>query len=304
MPKMRITALYFILLIFLAGCGDNYKTEDFYSMGTFVSITLKKNRFSLATDARALVSQLENKVTTETDKANKTQNFQFDGIMRHLYDKGEDFSDMTDGRFSVFAYTIGKLYGFHEGPYHEPSEEAIDQALDDIDKMNNVQMDLGAFAKGYIVDRTVGFLKEKKVKSALVNAGGDLYALGTKGDRKWRVAIKHPDEEEKFISIISLENTAVATSGDYERFFMTKDGRRVFHIFDATTGKNPPYYRSVSVIANDTETADGLATAFFLLPPDIVEKKCKKLKTPVLLYTKEANVFKLCGWEKFENYKD
>ncbi len=101
-----------------------------------------------------------------------------------------------------------------------------------------------------------------------------------KGDRKWRVAIKHPDNNDKFLSIINIENAAVATSGDYERFFKSCEGDRIFHIFDATTGKNPYYHRSVSVIADTVEHADGLATAFFLMSKDEVAKKMSGASNP------------------------
>lgn len=301
MPKLQHTALYIVLALLLFGCGQNFKSEDFYCMGTFVSINLPDKKFELATDARALMAKLEGEVDAATKKANQSENFRFTGDMEHLYKKGMQFTDMTDGRFSMFAFTVGRLYGFPEGPYHMPSQEQIDRAVKDIKDKKDIKMDLGAFAKGYIVDRAVAMLKKNGVKDALVNAGGDLYALGDKGDRKWRVAVQHPVKKDGFISIVSLKNIALATSGDYERFFMNKEGKRIFHIFDATTGVNPPFYRSVSVIAKDTETADGLATVFFLLPEKEIAEKCAELKTPVLLYTRGQKLIKLCGWEKFED---
>jgi len=221
--------------------------------------------------------------------------------MGDLQWSGREFSELTRGRFSIYAYTIAKLYGFHEGPYRVPSEEELEKAMDQIDSMVNVQMDMGAYAKGYIVDKAVEKLKLDGVENAMVNAGGDLYALGKKGSRKWHVAIKHPDHNDKFLSVVDIENTALATSGDYERFFTAPDGHRIFHIFDVSTGKNPTFYRSVSVIAETTEQADGLATAYFLLPIEDVRIRCNALMTPVLLFTTENETVKLCGWEKFED---
>lgn len=301
MPRLLTSVICLALIALTFGCSEKYETERFYSMGTFVSLTLPEKHSDLNIEVRSEMTKLENLITSETETSNKKQIFNFTGVMKELEDYGKEYSEMTDGRFSIYAYTIASLYGFHEGPFRVPTEAELEQALDNIDKMHDVKMDMGAFAKGYIVDNAAYYLKTHGVKSGMVNAGGDLYAIGDKGDRKWRVAIKHPEKTNEFISIVNLSDKALATSGDYERFFETEDGERIFHIFDATTGKNPDYYRSVSVIADTTEKADGLATVFFLLPKEDIEKQCKRLKTPVLLYTKKEKRIKLCGWEHFEN---
>jgi len=301
MPRLFTQIICLILIALTFGCSEKFETERFYSMGTFVSITLPEKHKNLEIDVRSKMTKLENLVKSSSEKANESQNFNFTGVMNELAEYGEQYSEMTEGRFSIYAYTIAKLYGFHEGPYTEPSEDDIEKAVDDIDKMKDVKMDMGAFAKGYIVDKAVELLRSKGVDNAMINAGGDLYAIGIKGDRKWRVAVKHPDKTDEFISIVHLEDKALATSGDYERFFETKNGKRIYHIFDATTGKNPEFYRSVSVIADTTEKADALATIFFLLPETDIKIRCSKLKTPVLLYNKKDVVKKLCGWENFEN---
>jgi thiamine biosynthesis lipoprotein len=288
-----------VILLF-AGCSEEkFETERFYSMGTFVSLTLPKKDFHLAADARAKMAELENYVTSETDIANESEDFCFENDMDMLYEYGMSLGDMTDDRFSIYAETITKEYGFQQGPFRVPSDIRLQQLADNIVKMYDISMDLGAYAKGWIVDKTAESLKSKNVTSAMINAGGDLYALGSKDNHPWRVAIRHPKGSDSFISIVNLTDKAIATSGDYERFF-TLNGIRYHHIIDATTARNPEYYHSVSVIADTVMEADGLATAFFLLPSDEVEKKCRELKTPVLLYTADAKIEKLCGWEKFE----
>jgi len=301
MQKMLRAALYTILTIALFGCGNNFKSERFYAMGTFVTVTLPEKHFDKAVDVRAEITNLENLITENTNKANESQDFQFTGIMQHLFLRGLDFSKLTDGKFSIYAFTIASLYGFHEGPYRVPTDQELEKVMDKVDRLDNVLMDMGAYAKGYIVDRAIGVLVMDGIESAMINAGGDLYALGSKGSRPWRVAIKHPDSDEKVLSVINLANRAVATSGDYERFFETPDGKKIFHIFDTTTAKNPTFYSSVSVIADKAVKADGLATAFFLLPPDDIEKRCQSMNTPVLLYTRNKDIIKLCGWEDFED---
>jgi len=302
MPKLLFTAFCLLLTISLTGCGETkFKTEEFYAMGTFVSLTLPEKSFDKASDIRASLYRLESIVTSGTESANKTQNFAFTGIMKELFKTGEEYSDITNGRFSVFAYTISSLYGFHEGPFKMPSEEELEKAMNNIDNGKNVLIDMGAYAKGYIVDKTIDNIKIAGISNAMLNAGGDLYALGTKGERKWRVAVKHPEKKGEFLSVLNLQDTALATSGDYERFFINENGEKIYHIFDATTGRNPNFYKSVSVIADTAVQADGLATVFFLIPETDIKRICKNLSTPVLLYTVNGKTIKLCGWEKYED---
>lgn len=301
MRKMLGAVVYTLLIFILFGCGNEFESERFYSMGTFVSVTLPKKDFDKVIDVRTEMTNLENMVTEATKKANETQNFEFTGMMQNLFLRGLDFTRLTNGKFSMYAYTIAHLYGFHEGPYRVPSDKELEEIIDKTDRMEDVLIDMGAFAKGYIVDKSIGLLMFKNVENALINAGGDLYAMGSKGSRPWRIAIKHPDSDEKVLSVVNLQDKALATSGDYERYFETEDGKRIFHIFDTTTGKNPTYYSSVSVIADKTIKADGLATAFFLLAPEEIEVRCQSMHTPVLLYTREKEIIKMCGWEEFED---
>jgi thiamine biosynthesis lipoprotein len=302
MSKLLTAAFYISLVLIIAGCKteEKFHTEHFYGMGTFVSVTTKEENKDIVPVLKDKMHNLETEITAATARANETNNFCFTGLMQNLYETGLKYEEISEDTFSIFAYTIAKEYGFPNGPYRIPSQTRLHQLVENLRKMYDLNMDMGAYAKGYIVDRAIDEIKAKGITSAMVNAGGDLYALGNKGDRKWRVAIKHPDTNDEFLSIINISDTALATSGDYERFF-EQNGQRYIHIFDANTGKNPKYYRSVSVIAEDTETADAMATVFFLLPPRLVEKKCKELGTPVLLYNHQDTLTKLCGWEKFEN---
>ena len=158
---------------------------------------------------------------------------------------------------------------------------------------------MGAYAKGYIVDKGIEFLKSEEIKSAMINAGGDLYALGNKKNRKWHIAIKNPDNKKKFLSIIALKNKAVATSGNYERYF-EKNGRRYTHIFNALTLQSVNNYKSISVIADTVEKSDGLATVYYLMNIEKMRETCRKLKTPLLVYTKKSEKIKLCGWQEYE----
>ncbi len=130
-------------------------------------------------------------------------------------------------------------------------------------------VDLGGIAKGYAVDKAIAALKAKGIRNALVDAGGDGYALGTKPDGKpWRIGVQVPDGAtgEHFSGVLDLSDTAYATSGDYEQYAEI-DGVRYAHIIDPRTGQPARVAVSVTVIAPDCTTADALATGISVLGP-------------------------------------
>jgi len=125
---------------------------------------------------------------------------------------------------------------------------------------------LDGIAKGYIVEKAVSRLKTLGVGHALINAGGDILALGGRGDGEpWRIAIQDPLDRKGICQIIPLRDGAVATSGDYERFFDPE--KRYHHIIDPETGYSPQRFTSVSVMAPRLTDADALATAAFVPSP-------------------------------------
>lgn len=130
---------------------------------------------------------------------------------------------------------------------------------------------LGGIAKGLIVDRAVAKLRDSGLTDFLVQAGGDLYAAGRRGDRPWRVGIQDPRagagkarSTDTSFALISLENSAFNTSGDYERFVI-QGGKRYHHILDPRTGYPVAHTRSVTVLAPTSFLADTLDTAVFVL---------------------------------------
>ncbi len=131
-----------------------------------------------------------------------------------------------------------------------------------------VQLDFGGFAKGWAVDRVIEKLRAASVENAIVNAGGDLRAIGRHGDRPWRVGVRHPRRKDALLAVLEVEgDESVFTSGDYERYFEYR-GRRYHHIIDPRTGYPAHHMRSVALLAPDATTADALSTAVFVLGPD------------------------------------
>ena len=132
-------------------------------------------------------------------------------------------------------------------------------------KQPGMSLHLGAIAKGHAVDRAMTVLEKNGIRHALINAGGDLKALGERKDgQPWTIGLQHPRQPEKLSASFTLAGKAVATSGDYQRYF-TKDNTRYHHILDPATGLPARGVISCTIIAETVMDADALATAVFVL---------------------------------------
>jgi thiamine biosynthesis lipoprotein len=144
-------------------------------------------------------------------------------------------------------------------------------------KKKGMAIDLGGIAKGYAVDRAFDLLKGLGYRSFLVNAGGDLRVEGSKLGEPWSIGIQHPRDPGKIMARISLSDTAAATSGDYEKFFIHQ-GKRYHHILNPRNGFPAEGCQSVTVLHKEAITADALATAIFVLSPEKGYALCQRLE--------------------------
>jgi len=111
----------------------------------------------------------------------------------------------------------------------------------------DVELDLGGYAKGYALDRAAAILRENGVHNALINIGGNVMALGKKGDRPWQVGIQHPRAPTPIAALALYDGEAIGTSGDYQRYFEL-DGRRYSHLLDPRTGEPATGTEAVTVL--------------------------------------------------------
>jgi len=129
-------------------------------------------------------------------------------------------------------------------------------------------IDLGGIAKGYAVDKAIARLRQAKITSAIVNAGGNLYCLGDNNGAPWQIGIQDPRQKRHLLTRISVKGKGVSSSGDYEQFFIYKN-RRYSHIIDPRTGYPADSgIIAATVVASDALTADALSTALIILGKD------------------------------------
>jgi FAD:protein FMN transferase len=191
-----------------------------------------------------------------------------------------EFSRMTEGAFDITYASVGFMYDFDLRV--RPSEAQITSALPAVNYRHvildptaqtvgfsqaGVRIDLGGIGKGHAVDRGIAILQSMGIGHALVAAGGDSRIIGDRFGDPWIVGIRHPDDNNKVIAKIPLVDTAISTSGDYERFF-DENGKRYHHILDPRTGQPASKVRSATVLASTATRSDGLSKTAFVLGPE------------------------------------
>jgi len=187
------------------------------------------------------------------------------------------FSDLTHGAFDITFASVGFLYDYRKGIH--PDERRRREATELINYHNlvlddsthsiaygkpGVRIDLGGIAKGHAVDRCIGLLQALGIKQALVTAGGDSRMIGDRWGRPWNIGVRDPRDEKKVVAVIPLENVAVSTSGDYQRYF-EENGIRYHHIINPKSGDSARELHSVTIIGPDATTTDALSTSVFVL---------------------------------------
>ena len=191
-----------------------------------------------------------------------------------------EFSRMSDGAFDISYASVGYLYEYRERRRPDEPEilaalPAVNWRLIDVDLQastvrfhkDGMRIDLGGIAKGYAVDQGIAILRGRGISHGSVTAGGDSRVLGDRIGRPWVVGIRHPDDASRVIARIPLEDAAISTSGDYERYF-DEDDVRYHHIINPRTGKSAAGVRSVTVIGPEAILTDGLSTSLFVLGPE------------------------------------
>src|SRR5580698_5434830 len=205
-------------------------------------------------------------------------------ISKELFDlltTAKQYSEITDGAFDITYASVGYMYDFRR--HVRPDDAEIAKALPAINYLHvildpanqtvkfsqkGVRIDLGGIAKGYSVDRGIDVLKGLGYTRAYVGAGGDSRILGDRFGKPWVVGVRDPMKGEgNVIARIPLENAAISTSGDYERFF-DEGGVRYHHIIDPKTGHSASKVRSATVIGPFATRTDGLSKTAFVLGPD------------------------------------
>ncbi len=264
---------------------------SFFAMDTYMDVkVLDEPDGSLAAEVEAEVARIEDlmSVTIEESDLYRVnhaggQTVTVSDEVADLLSRSLQYCEETDGALNIAIYPLSVAWGFssasEEGFRIVPEEER--QELLPLCRWEDVQLDgtsvttpdgsgvdLGGIAKGYALDRSASLLREEGADTALLYMGGDIYAVGAKEDGSaWRVAVQDPEDETgaSYAGVLEVTDTAVVTSGSYERYFDDEEtGIRYHHILDSGTGAPAESgLTSVTIVCEDATRADALATALF-----------------------------------------
>lgn len=289
--KIKITICLALLLSLCASCAAKPKSleKEIFAMDTLMNLTVCGEKAEGALKAaeseiNALDTRLDvNDAESEVSKLNASAGSftpTSEAVRRQL-ETANEVAEKSGGAFDISILPLMELWGFGTDGAHVPADAEIAAVLNakSAEKIKisgeNVlipsgeRITLAATAKGYTSQRVTELWRDMGVESAIMSLGGNVQALGKKPDgSKWNVAVRDPENPESFLGTLEIENTAVVTSGGYQRYF-EENGVRYHHIIDPKTGRPAKSgLTSVTIVCPDGTLADALSTALFVLGED------------------------------------
>lgn len=336
--KIKIFSLIIIAFVFVfcnsenqekqQQSGSNYFLNRGPVYGTTYSIKYEYHK-DLLTEIQSELKRLDlslssfNKQSIISKLNRNEKNVELDDLFVKLYQKSVEVSKNTLGAFDLTVAPLVNAYGFGFENKDSVTQKSIDSLLEitgyqkvklsenRIVKDNpNIKLDASAIAKGFAVDLVCELFEKYQIQNYMVEIGGEVRAKGknNKGEY-WRIGIDKPIEDpeavnRKLQAVVSLKNKAIATSGNYRRFYV-KNGVKYSHTINPKTGmpaKNK--LLSASVIANDCMTADAYATGFMVLGLEEsikLSEKLPQLDVYLIYYDAEDNMNKIFVSAAFES---
>jgi FAD:protein FMN transferase len=291
----RLLSFLLFLLFLSQSCKNNTPVfEQFtgFAQGGTYSIVYESNgnikKYDLKLKVESLFHDLDMSLSFYNDSSiisriNRNQNVQVDSYFTEVFKRSALISDMTGGAFDITVGPLVKAWGF--GPdAHKSFTESKRDSLMKLVGMRKVSLkdghvlksdpgiflDVNAIAQGYSVDVICRFFDNLKIKNYLIEIGGEVRARGTRAGKLWRIGVDKPFDNnltpgESLQAIVRITDRALATSGNYRKFYV-EDGIKYSHEIDPKTGypaKNT--LLSATILANDCAMADGLATACMVM---------------------------------------
>ncbi|WP_067841242.1 FAD:protein FMN transferase [Amphibacillus sediminis] len=296
---MRLKNKWFIAvvaLLVLSGCSSNqsgllespYRQTEFL-LGTVVNLSVyDEDKEYVIESAMSLIEELEQIISDEIASSEISEINRQAGIapvpvseeLYYLIDKSLNYGKLSDGGFDISVGPLTHLWRIGHDDARKPDQEEIDQAIAVIDyekvilnpeeqsvylEEPDMQLDLGAIAKGYITDQVNALFEEEGVTSAIIDLGGNIYVKGNRpSGEEWTVGVQNPFlARGELVGRIQATNKSVVTSGIYERY-VEVDGIKYHHLLDPDTGY--PFdneIAGVTIISDYSIDGDALSTVVF-----------------------------------------
>jgi|YelNatPaOPRAMG01_1025707.scaffolds.fasta_scaffold09629_4 thiamine biosynthesis lipoprotein len=251
-------------------------------MGTFLIVSIDNEHKNIINEINSEIIRIEDKFSRYKENSlvykinsNKGKWIDVDEEFLYVIKTSLYLYDLSNGAFNPLIGEIENEWGFYDGNYKIPDDDLLKNLLKNIDKKNikideenkkimieNGSLDFGGIVKGYALDKIKEILTKNNVREAIVNLGGNILVFG---NRKFKIGVKNP-REDGIIHVFEIDgNNTVATSGDYENYFI-ENGKRYHHIINPENGKPAESgLIEVSVVSRSGIMGDGLSTTLFVL---------------------------------------
>ena len=284
-----------LLTVFLSACGkEPLYQEQGYVFGTLVEVSIYGDNEAHAKQAITSVMHEFQRLHNELHAWQPSELSELNKAFAHgdsravtpelagMLTDATKLSIKSDGLFNPSIGNLIQLWGFQADEFKpvQPDEKLIEQRVATNPQMSDitleqgrakssnpaVQLDLGGYAKGYALDRAAILLKQQGIHNALINIGGNILAIGQKGNRPWRVGIQHPRKSGALAALDLHDGEAIGTSGDYQRYFMLGD-KRYCHLIDPRNGHPMQGVEAVTILTHGVNAgllSDGSSKPLFI----------------------------------------
>lgn len=265
--------------------------KEFYALGTVIRLQAygeNANKAVLKVNER--INDIDDKMSIFKDYSEVSQINKLAGIAPKavsddtfsVVKKAVYYGDLSNGAIDITIKPLVSLWNIKDGNGVVPDRNSINSKVKLVNykdiildenhksimlKRKNQAIDVGCIAKGFSADIARDILIENHIESALLDLGGNIFALGNKTDgTKWSIGIQDPlSKRGDYIGIVSVNNKSIVTSGNYERYF-TSEGKKYHHIIDPRTGfPSENGVISTTIISDDSVDGDGLTTCAYIL---------------------------------------
>ncbi len=250
----------------------------------------------------------DNSQTSEINRDAGVKPVKVDSELFHLIERAIGLSKLTDGAFDISYASMDKIWKFDGSMTKMPSAEEIAASVSKVGfqniildkekstvflKKKGMKLGFGAIGKGYAADKAKELLISLGVSSGIINASGDMNTWGVQPNGEtWKVAITNPMNKNNVFALLPIEDGAVVTSGNYEKY-VRFNGRRYAHIIDPRTGNPSTGIVSVTVFAPKAELADALATSVFVMGKEVGLDRINQLpQVECIIIDEKGNILK------------